>query len=135
MNRLDKSKRVHIISALFDGHSMRAQLSCVTFYLIPSSSSCRKSVKLAKPPNVEYSPISHASGFNATRSGHSLMQKKDVPDRTRGKRYRGMCMWVVIDAYTRLVPSGGIGDRNECHGRHFVFDLAPPSLDMRTPCR
>jgi IS1 family transposase len=124
MNKLDHSKRVHIIHLLVEGNSMRAaaRIADVAFNTV-----AKLFVDTAKTC-AEYQDTA-LRGLTGKKWqldeiwSFVYSKAKNVPEGKRGQA-GDIWTWVAIDADTKLVPSWRIGNRDAATAREFVADLA-----------
>ncbi len=126
MNKLNKSKRTQIISALVEGNSLRAtarmcgiNVNTVMWLLEDIGRVCAdyqdRVLRNLKCKRVQCDEI----------WSFVYAKEKNVPSDKKGQfGYGDVWTWVAIDADTKLVPSFMVGNRDLRSAKMFIDDLA-----------
>jgi IS1 family transposase len=126
MNKLPKSKRVQILSALAEGCSLRStsrmagvSINTVTKLLVDAGKVCAE-YQHRVMRNLPCSRLELDEIWSFCYS-----KQKNVPADHAGEwGYGDVWTWTAIDADTKLIPSWLVGWRDGCHAIEFVKDLA-----------
>jgi IS1 family transposase len=126
MNKLNKARRVQIISALVEGNSLRAtaRMCDVAFNtvlkLVPEIGQACEDYQRRVFVNLPCKRIQCDEIWS-----FCYAKEKNVPSDKQGKfGFGDVWTWTAMCADTKLVPCWRIGGRNAWHAQHFMHDLA-----------
>jgi IS1 family transposase len=125
MNRLSRADRVHILSLLVEGSSLRSisritgkSINTVTKLLVDAGKACSEyQDQVMRNLQCQRIQLDEIWAF-------SYAKEKNVPADKKGEiGYGDIWTWVAVDPDTKLVPSWFVGSRDFEHAYAFVADL------------